>query len=334
MLARPAWSRYRGLVDTNRIFFSGPVAMRRSMAAAAGLLGLELDQPERAGADQAEHRWQDLRAANVGVFDLSDADPQVYYELGIALAVGTQLLLVAREGTLVPFDVAQHVRTYTPAADLVGMLADEIDGAMYGLHVRGGGPDSIGETLAYAERLAAADSGNSFLGIALRSARTAGADPVKFQDALNLFNGYLGSAEHDVLLPRWPGAYPDPHHPRSFAVMPFRQEHEPAYAVIAAAAREAGVDPVRGDVAEGQQIIESIWNGICRATHVTADLTGLNPNVCLELGVAHALGRPTLIVGREGTERSLARALPGVAKWRCHTFPTDPRTKPEFRRRS
>ncbi|MNC90116.1 hypothetical protein D3C83_61720 [compost metagenome] len=77
---------------------------------------------------------------------------------------------------------------------------------------------------------------------------------------------------------------------------------------------------MRGDVAEGQQIIASIWEAICRATHVTIDLSGFNPNVCLEMGMAHALGRPTLLLGRHGTERQLASRLPGVAKWRCHTY--------------
>ena len=69
---------------------------------------------------------------------------------------------------------------------------------------------------------------------------------------------------------------------------------------------------------------------ICRATHVTVDLTGLNPNVCLELGIAQTLGRRTLIIGRDGTERALAGALPGAAKWRCHTYAPDAAPRREF----
>jgi hypothetical protein len=113
--------------------------------------------------------------------------------------------------------------------------------------------------------------------------------------------------------------------------MPFREGPERAYVVIADAARDAEVEPVRGDVAEGQQIIESIWQEICAATHLTVDLTGLNLNVCLELGIAHTLGRPTWLIGAEGTERTLRAKLPGVAKWRCHAYAADPRTRPEFR---
>lgn len=48
---------------------------------------------------------------------------------------------------------------------------------------------------------------------------------------------------------------------------------------MADTARRASVGPVRGDVADGQQIVESIWDEIRRATHVTVDLTGFNLNV-------------------------------------------------------
>jgi hypothetical protein len=136
--------------------------------------------------------------------------------------------------------------------------------------------------------------------------------------------------EHEVLQSRWPAVYPEPHAPRNFAVMPFRAEREAAYSVIAECARRAGVEPVRGDEAEGQEIIESIWREIGRATHVTVDLSGFNPNVCLELGIADTLGRPTLLIGEQGTERILKVALPGVAKRRCQPYGADPRNSPLF----
>lgn len=39
-----------------------------------------------------------------------------------------------------------------------------------------------------------------------------------------------------------------------------------------------------------------MWDGICTADFVLTDITGLNPNVSIELGMAHALGRNTLVV--------------------------------------
>ncbi len=81
---------------------------------------------------------------------------------------------------------------------------------------------------------------------------------------------------------------------------------------------------MRGDEAEGQEIIESIWQELCRAIHVTVDLSGFNPNVCLELGIADTIGRRTLLLGEQGTERRLKEALPGVAKRRCLSYSNDP----------
>jgi hypothetical protein len=43
------------------------------------------------------------------------------------------------------------------------------------------------------------------------------------------------------------------------------------------------------------QILDRIWNGIGQASLIVIDLTGVNPNVCLEFGVARVLGRPLLV---------------------------------------
>lgn len=328
-LARPIWGRCAALVDANRLFFSGPGETRQALAAAASRQRLQLDEPgRRAGADAARHRWEDLRTANLAVFDLAGGDPQVYYELGMALAAGAALLLVAPEETAIPFDVSQRVRFYPPRADMHAFLADAIDEAMYAVPERAAG-SSLAETSEYARRLAAAEPENGLLRPAVQTLARAESDPARFLDSLNSFTGLLGAHDVEVVLPPWPGAYPNPASPRLFAVMPFRADQEPAYAAVARAARQAGVEPVRGDVAEGQQIIASIWDELCRATHVTIDLSGFNPNVCLEMGIAHALGRQTLLIGAGGTERQLARRLPSVAKWRCHTY-EGTRPSPQF----
>jgi hypothetical protein len=330
MLARPVWPRCSSAVDANRVFFSGSDRVRASLARVCKKIELELVDATPPGADFAADRWQGLRTSSIAVFDLADGAPQVYYELGIALTLGTQLLLLAPDNVDIPFDIAQNINAYPRGSDINELLAQQIDVACYGLQARGGKTSGLRATLAYAERLAAADHANALLGVALKSLRSAGDDPVKFNDALKLFNTYLGRDEHEVLLPRWPGSYPDPATPRWFAVMPFRGEREPAYKVMREAAKHAGIEPVRGDTAEGQEIIESIWQEICRATRVTADLSGFNLNVCLELGIAHTLGRPVLLVGEKGTAQRMAAALPSVAKWRCHTYEADPRARPEL----
>lgn len=340
LLAQPVWPRGAATVDANRIFFSGSTQMREELAGALASSGLEVAAESSAGADFACHRWQALQSANVAVFDLSESESgsksesqaEVYYELGMALTIGSQLLLIAADGTDMPFDIAQNVSRYRWGDALRQWLADQVQAAIYGLQVKAGKQSSLAATLGYAERLAAEKSDNSLLAVALKAMRGAGDDPIRFRNALTTFQTFIGGREHALLQTRWPGLYPDPRTPRSFAVMPFRGEREAAYAVIEASARRAGIEPVRGDQADGQEIIESIWQEICRATHVTVDLSGFNLNVCLELAIADTLGRPTLLIGEQGTERLIAATLPGVAKRRCHTYAADPGNDPQFAR--
>ncbi len=124
-----------------------------------------------------------------------------------------------------------------------------------------------------------------------------------------------------VVRPRW-RPVPQEDTPRWFAVMPFRPNALARWTamLLPIARAHPEVKAVRGDIAPGQHIIASIWEELCRATHVTVDLSGLNLNVCLEAGIAHALGRRTLFIGEEGTTRSLGVALPELAKWRCHEY--------------
>ena len=86
---------------------------------------------------------------------------------------------------------------------------------------------------------------------------------------------------------------------------------------------------MRGDRAEGREIIESIWQEICIATHVTVDLSGVNLNVCLELGIADAIGRRTLLIREQGSDGRLQKALP-VAKRRCLAYARDTGSAPGF----
>ena len=45
-------------------------------------------------------------------------------------------------------------------------------------------------------------------------------------------------------------------------------------------------------------ILDDIWQAINAADFVIADITGRNPNVLYELGLAHALAKPVLILSR------------------------------------
>jgi nucleoside 2-deoxyribosyltransferase len=60
---------------------------------------------------------------------------------------------------------------------------------------------------------------------------------------------------------------------------------------------------VRGDdVFTPTDILIDIWHSINGADFVIADITGRNPNVLYELGIAHTLAKPVLILSRNAAD--------------------------------
>jgi hypothetical protein len=63
--------------------------------------------------------------------------------------------------------------------------------------------------------------------------------------------------------------------------------------------RDCGLKPLRGDdLFHPTDILDDIWYAITAAFCVIADISGRNPNVMYELGIAHTLAKPVLILSR------------------------------------
>lgn len=84
-----------------------------------------------------------------------------------------------------------------------------------------------------------------------------------------------------------------------FVMMPFSQPHGNYYSqIFEPAIRKTGLKPVRADneIFGTGKIMEQIWTGINTAKVLVAELTTKNPNVFYELGLAHALKKPVVLV--------------------------------------
>jgi hypothetical protein len=84
-----------------------------------------------------------------------------------------------------------------------------------------------------------------------------------------------------------------------FVMMPFANPIGGYYATIyEPAIKKAGLTPVRADtdIFGTGKIIDQIWEGLKRAKVLVAELTGRNPNVLYELGLAHALHKPVVLI--------------------------------------
>ncbi|HEX3129035.1 MAG TPA: hypothetical protein VH394_17005, partial [Thermoanaerobaculia bacterium] len=138
--------------------------------------------------------------------------------------------------------------------------------------------------------------------------------------------------------------------PTCFVLMPFAEEYKEVYEhAIAPAADAAGFDCHRADHASGPSaIISDIIKDIFAADVVIADVSGSNPNVFYELGIAHTIDNKTLVICEktdqklpfdlasyritfyrrniDGIEKELRgkieRDLAKLASWKAH--PTNP----------
>jgi len=86
--------------------------------------------------------------------------------------------------------------------------------------------------------------------------------------------------------------------------MQFAEPYDTFYReVIQRQAEAAGFDVVRIDEKAGPGVIfQDIQREIEQAEIVIAEITPANPNVFYELGYAHALGKPTILLAQRDSE--------------------------------
>ena len=92
--------------------------------------------------------------------------------------------------------------------------------------------------------------------------------------------------------------------PRAFVVMQFAEPYDTFYReVIQKQAEAAGFEVVRIDEKAGPGVIfQDIQREIEQAEIVIAEITPVNPNVFYELGYAHALRKPTILLAQRDAE--------------------------------
>lgn len=86
---------------------------------------------------------------------------------------------------------------------------------------------------------------------------------------------------------------------RIFVFQPFSPQFDAAFQLIQAAAQSAGVETWRLDqVAVAGSITEQLYEAIEKSDLIICDITHSNPNVMYELGYAHALRKPVILISQ------------------------------------
>lgn len=326
-LARPIWPSPPAQQDANAVFFSGSDEGEALAREACGARSLTL--LSQAGRQSfGESRWTGLRACHVAVFDLrgfrregmdeasSVRSAAACYETGIALALGRPVLVLTDASSELPFDVDILPVALKGDGSDAERVAHALDEIIYGQQ-RGGADTSVPETVEEARRLFGEHPRRVVKQLAGLLDEEAAADALHARAVLEQLLALAGPEAPQLITPSWPGSYPEANGRRCFHVMPFREKLDEAQRLAEGACRAQGVEYVRGDREIKRNIIRSIWDDICRATHVVVDLTGFNANVALELGMADTLGRRVLLVSED--LGALAR-FPALAKDRVHPY--------------
>lgn len=84
----------------------------------------------------------------------------------------------------------------------------------------------------------------------------------------------------------------------TFVLMPFSTELNAIYEdIIAPLLSELALKPLRADeIFDNRSIMDDIWENIKKSRLIISDLTGKNPNVFYETGIAHALGKEVILI--------------------------------------
>ena len=83
-------------------------------------------------------------------------------------------------------------------------------------------------------------------------------------------------------------------------MMPFEAEFDPVYEAIADACESLHLDARRVDHLHGpRQIVDDIFKTIMQSAIVISDITGMNPNVFYETGLAHARNRQVILIAQD-----------------------------------
>jgi hypothetical protein len=86
-----------------------------------------------------------------------------------------------------------------------------------------------------------------------------------------------------------------------FVLMPFSESwsNRVYYKLIRKAVEDLDLQCIRADNLTGQIIIEDIWTKINQCAFIIADVTTKNPNVMYELGIAHTIGKPVILITQD-----------------------------------
>lgn len=344
-LIRPHWQCDSMPIEGNTVFYSGRTMLKRQVALAAHALDMFV---LRTGAtdEYSKTRWQMMQVGHVAVFDFTRNDkdtPEVVnvkrcavaYELGIALVLGKPIILAANQGNHFPFTLPIEplwVET-EPVAFVANAikLAEAIDHKMYHVETPFTSPSMIAGTRDYARR----EFSRETYGWMVRQMThmltdDTLTDAYRFRAVLDHLMQHATPPHPMVIYPTYPLVYPPDDKKSVYHAFSLNMPwSENVHEVVRQRCLALDMDylyekrPLRGNV------IEDIWRRISQASHVIVNLTEHDASICLQLGIAHGLGKAVLVVvGREAEDSNIMEIFPSLAEVPLHRYSFEHNTLP------
>ena len=274
-----------------------------------------------------------LYRSEVVIADLTDLNPNVFYELGVRHALRSGTILIALKGTKLPFDVGDLRVIYyedrlggeTEAIPkiqemLKSLLSDVWQQDSPVLHNI---PElaELGAVKEYQVRIAALERERDVylaqLAILEKTSLANQATLEAMRQAIEQLSGQLPESqrkntqvelrtkakEADIRLAaeHRPVTNIPVDRTRVFTLMPFNARTSPIFEAIKEAAQEVGLQVFRADeISVPGPIIEQVYQAIAESPIIVAVLTDLNHNVMYELGVAQAMGKQIILLAETG----------------------------------
>jgi hypothetical protein len=304
-----------------------------------------------------EQIFRNIFDADVLLVDLSGKNANVFYELGVAHALGKPVVLIAQDIETIPFDLRSlrvivyqstpagiahftkavqsvlgevasgdsHVRpllgfmpeltTVTPSevtqlrariTELEHLLAER-DQQFQSMQVTGGRDAS--DLLALAGELRSMVSRTTDELLARVDDRVVTCRVENEHLKAELTRVQSIEREYRVLKasvlvnPHWKGRDFDVDPEFCFLLMPFREAwSDEVWTLLDKIIGNCGFRCQRADEKDGRIIMDDIWESVCRARVIVADLTAKNPNVTYEVGLADVLGKDVILLSQNPSD--------------------------------
>ena len=332
------------ILQVNQVFFSGSELVKSILENSCAECGLHL-ATQKSNTTSLEDRWIQLRESGLSIFDFSSFNPSISdpkdwkqgakeveidallaasqtavtaFECGWALTLGKPMVILLTEGQIPPFDIDVHPCILKNDEDDFYRLIEAIQIAMYGkprISKENLLPKSFENLKLIATSLPSDKTKDIFQTI---EANSEDATLLKLA-AKSLFNLDTGE-KHMIFFPPFAGTYPtSTGRKQLFHVTAFRAWSKDTENTLKSVCKELDVDYRVGYDSLDPEIIPAIWKDLTASHFIVADITLLNPNACLELAVAMALGKPTLIIHQH---EFIQRFFPPLLKTRTHAYNT------------